>query len=182
MISRVENEREQKIFDSIWMEVWDEKGFEHETTEGEAYLLYVEEQPAGTVQFIPYDPEQASELHRVFDFSEIERVRNSGGRVFIIDKFAIVKAFRSTSALDLLMFSLFEYAEKRRQLYAVALLDPLLYRLIRFHYHFKVERVGGRTEYKGAEVIPILIDSRYFLDRKGEFDWYKEAAAAMSGG
>lgn len=179
MIIRVENEREQSIFDSLWMKVWDEKGFEHENTEGDAYLLYVDDTPAGTVQFTPYDPNDSDELHRVFDFSQIDRIRRYFRQVFVIDKFAIAKEFRSTSALDFLMFHLFDYAEQHQKLFAIALLDPLLYRLIRFHYHFRVERVGERTMYKGAEVIPILIDSNYFLNRKSDYGWYRRASEAL---
>ncbi|RJE90928.1 hypothetical protein D3P07_02265 [Paenibacillus sp. 1011MAR3C5] len=179
MIIRVENERERSQFDNLWMEVWDEKGFEHEKTVGDAYLLYVGGKPAGTAEFAPYDPQGADELHRVFDFSGIDCIRRHHRQVFVIDKFAIAKEFRSSSALDLLMYNLFDYAETRQKLFAIALLDPLLYRLIRFHYHFRVEKVGDRTSYKGAEVIPVLIDSNYFLNRKWDYAWYRKAAAEL---
>lgn len=179
MIIRVENERERQEFDNLWQKVWDEKGFEHEESAGDAYLLYVDGMPAGTAEFAPYDPAESDELHRVLDFSAVDRIRQYHQQVFIIDKFAIAKEFRSSSALDLLMYNLFDYAETRQKLYAIALLDPLLYRLIRFHYHFRVEKVGDRTLYKGAEVIPVLIDSNYFLNRKWDYTWYRKAAAEL---
>ncbi|REK76029.1 GNAT family N-acetyltransferase [Paenibacillus paeoniae] len=181
MIILVENEREQREFDKLWMKVWDEKGFQYEKTEGDAYLLYVDGRPAGTAQFTPYDPFGSEELNRVFDFSRIDRIRRHHRQVFVIDKFAIAKEYRSSSALDLLMYNLFDYAETRQKLFAIALLDPLLYRLIRFHYHFRVEKVGERTMYKGAEVIPVLIDSNYFLNRKWDYDWYRKAAVELGG-
>lgn len=180
MIVHVSTQREKALFDSIWMKVWDEKGFEHEYADGDCFLFYAEGKAAGTVQFVPYLPEDGDDLHGVVNHGAIERLRHYPGQVFIIDKFAIAKAYRSSSLLDMLMFSLFEYAEKRQQLYAIALLDPLLYRLIRFQYHFQVEKVGPRVMYKGADVIPILMDSRYFLSKKSEFEWYRETAAALS--
>jgi hypothetical protein len=180
LIIQVSTQREKALFDSIWMKVWDEKGFEHEHVEGDCFLFCQDGKAAGTVQFVPYHPEDLGDLHAVMDRSANERLRRYPGQVFIIDKFAIAKAYRSSCLLDMLMFSLFEYAEKRQQLYAIALLDPLLYRLIRFQYHFQVEKIGPRVMYKGAEVIPILMDSRYFLSRKAEFGWYRETAAALS--
>ncbi|MCR2804848.1 hypothetical protein [Paenibacillus soyae] len=180
MIVQVSTEKEKALFDSIWMKVWDEKGFEHEHADGDCFLFYADGKAAGTVQFVPYRNEDGGDWQRVLNPDAADRLRRYPGQVFMIDKFAIVKAYRSSSLLDMLMFSLFEYAEKGNQLYAIALLDPLLYRLIRFQYHFKVEKIGARAMYKGAEVIPILMDSRYFLSRKAEFGWYRETAAALS--
>lgn len=182
MIIQVRTERQKAAFDGIWKRVWDEKGFEHEQTEGDSFLLYIEGHPAGTIQFIPFvSVNDREELEKLCGSKLLDKLNDCPGHVFVIDKFAIAKDFRSTRALDMLMFSLFEYAEKNRQLYAVALLDPLFYRLIRFQYHFKVEKLGARVYYKGADVIPILMDGRYFLEQKAKFGWYQEAAAALAG-
>lgn len=182
MIIQVTDKRQKAVFDGIWKKVWDEKGFDHEHTEGDSFLLYIEGSPAGTIQFIPFDMvNDREELEKLCGSKLLDLRSVYPGQVFVIDKFAIAKEFRSTRALDMLMFSLFEYAEKNRQLYAVALLDPLFYRLIRFQYHFKVEKIGARVYYKGADVIPILMDGRYFLEQKAKYGWYREAAAALAG-
>lgn len=182
MIIQVTNEIQKALFDGIWKKVWDEKGFEHEHSDGDSFLLYVEGRAAGTIQFVPLDFRgNGKEFEKLCDGSRIATLKAHPGQVFVIDKFAIAKEFRSTRALDMLMFSLFEYAEKNRQLYAVALLDPLFYRLIRFQYHFKVEKIGARVYYKGADVIPILMDGRHFLEQKGRYEWYREVAAALGG-
>ncbi|MEK3882773.1 hypothetical protein [Paenibacillus sp. PL2-23] len=179
MIIQVANDKQKIVFDHIWMQVWDEKGFEHEHVDGDCFLFYTEGKAAGTVQFVPFHDQALAEWSDFLHQDAIERLGRYPGQVFIIDKFAISRGFRSSNLLDLLMFSLFEYAESRDQLYAVALLDPLLYRLIRFQYHFRVEKIGPKAMYKGAEVIPILMDSRYFLSRKAELGWYRETAAAL---
>jgi|GEM_PF-394035 hypothetical protein len=184
MIRKVETEYDRQLFNGIWMKAWEEKGFEYEFCPGDCYLVFHGGQAAGTVQFTLYVPEEADQLHEACRFDAIPALREPAvnGKVSIIDKFAIKKEFRSTQALDTLMFCLFQYAERHDKTYCIALLDPLVYRLVRFHYQFPVAKAGNRAYYKGADVIPVIIDCRYFLDRKLHYDWYVRVAALLQPG
>ncbi|WP_168121700.1 hypothetical protein [Paenibacillus sp. HB172176] len=179
MIKKVETQQDLHIFNSIWMKAWEEKGFEYEFTAGDSYLIYQDEAAAGTVQFAAYEPESAEDMHRVFQFCGLKKIKDNLERIFIIDKFAVKKEYRSSQILDLMMYCVFDYAERNRKSYSIALIDPLFYRLLRFQYHFNIEQAGKRAIYKGADVIPIIIDTHYFLSCKEQYAWYNHIASSL---
>jgi len=179
MFRKVETQQDMYWFNKIWMKVWHEKGFEYEFTFGDSYLIYKGDQPAGTVQFMPYLPDEADDLHSVYPFYRSPLVRDSAEHTAIIDKVAILKEYRSGHLLDILLYVMFEYAERYNKHCYIALLDPPLYRVLRLVYRFPIEKLSGKIFYKGADVIPVIIDMKYFLSQKLKYRWYNQVTASL---
>jgi hypothetical protein len=173
LFKTVESEWELAIFNSIWISVWEEKGFELEHTNQavERYLAVSGEgQCVGTSEIKPYLP-GLNEIDTVAPFRQHPKVIEDPTRVAEIDKIAVLQNYRGQQAISDLLSSAVYCAEKYNFRYFISLLEPVFYRALRITFHIPMEKVGGRQFYKGDDVIPVLFDMEAIYRNKQEYKW-----------
>jgi GNAT superfamily N-acetyltransferase len=173
MYKLVDNAEEEQIFNEIWTEAWQEKGFELEFTSQVLgrYLVYNEgAKPIATVELKPYFPGE-SDLDKWVPFAQHPAIISAQGKIAEVDKVAIHKDHRGKN-LSRLLATLVLLAEQNGIQEYVALLEPVLFRILEVKYHVPLSRVGEKLFYKGDDVIPVIIHAEEFFNNKQQYDWF----------
>lgn len=173
MFKSVKSEWELAVFNSIWVSVWEEKGYELEYTNQvvERYLAISEDgQFVGTSEIKPYLPGY-NEIDSVAPFSHHPKIIDDPTRVAEIDKIAILQQYRGQQPISDLLSSAVYCAEKYNFRYFISLLEPVFYRALRITFHVPVEKIADRRFYKGDDVIPVLFDMEQVYQNKWKYEW-----------
>ncbi|EGW37858.1 hypothetical protein [Desulfosporosinus sp. OT] len=155
---KVTDEKELRIFNSIWTTVWKEKGYE---TEGEhsddstKFIIYSGYKPSGTVEFKSYNKQ--SPINQVFPFFQLCADLKIGN-VVEVDKMAILKEYRRTPDFGKLILLVFDYFMNEDIKYGIALIEPKLFRLLHMATGKAIQPVGSKLFYKGDYVVPVILN------------------------
>ncbi|CAM3322476.1 hypothetical protein PALU110988_16140 [Paenibacillus lupini] len=173
MFKSVKSEWELAMFNSIWVSVWEEKGYELEYTNQvvERFLAVSDDgEYVGTSEIKPYLLGH-NEIESVAPFRHHPKIIDDPARVAEIDKIAILQHFRGQQPISDLLSSAVYCAEKYNFRYFISLLEPVFYRALRITFHIPMEKVGGKQFYKGDDVIPVLFDMEHIYRNKKQYDW-----------
>jgi len=163
----------ERQFNSIWKNVWKEKGYELEQDQNFLdRLLIMNNQHVhiGTVEFKPYLISSEHYLNQLAPFAEQEEIAAAPHRVMEVDKVALLKEHRGPN-LSRLLAAIVHYSEYYNYEYTVCLLEPVFFRALRVSFRIPVKQVGSRIPYKGDDVIPSLINCSQIYQNKTNFDW-----------
>lgn len=147
MFKSVKSEWELAVFNSIWVSVWEEKGYEleHAAQVVERYLAVAEDgQFVGTSEIKPYLP-GLNEIDTVAPFQQHFKITQDPTRVAEIDKIAVLQHYRGQQPISDLLSSAVYCAEKYHFRYFISLLEPVFYRALRITFRVPMEKVGGKT-------------------------------------
>lgn len=170
MYTKVQTMQEQEVFNRIWEECWDEKGFEFEYFEGtDQFVFWKDGQAIACVELKKYNIKD-----EVFGFSECEHLKGQFERVMEIDKLSILKEHRGMGMLEEIIFFLMEYMKEKELSYFTTLLEPRLFITLKRMFRLPVEEVGKRFLYKGDIVVPTTIDVQEAIRRETKMKWYIE--------
>lgn len=157
----VENEKELKIYNGIWEQVWKNEGYELEYSDGvvDKYLIEEDGQFIGTIEIKSYSDK--SIINQYYPFIENGKIREFMDKTIEIDKVSIKEDCRKSGALKSSLSALKQYAIKNDVRYAIALMEPKFYRVCRL-IGVPFEEIGGKFFYKGGNVVPVIIDAEKF--------------------
>ncbi|GAB6552691.1 hypothetical protein bcgnr5378_05880 [Bacillus cereus] len=168
MYTKVQTEQEKVIFNGIWEECWNEKGFGLEYFQGtDQFIFWKDGQAVGCVEIKKY-----SLKNEAFPFSGCEQLKGKFDTVMEVDKLSILKEFRGKGMLEDIMYFLSEYMKEKELTYFTALLEPRLYLTLK--RSLLVEQVGEKLHYKGDDVVPSIINVHKAIQKLEEKKWYKE--------
>ncbi|WP_064091533.1 GNAT family N-acetyltransferase [Rossellomorea aquimaris] len=158
MYKKVETNEEMRIFDSIWIPAWQEKGFELECQLGqvERFLISNYKEYIGTLSLRPYNND--STIDDVFKFREINMIKGNSGYVIEIEKFAIAKKYRGIKNLQLMMLTILELARNNHCKYYIAVIDSVFCHVIQKVSPSTVFKLGSTIKYKNTSLVPIIVD------------------------
>ncbi|WP_336784473.1 GNAT family N-acetyltransferase [Paenibacillus sp. MMO-177] len=180
MFKSVKSDWELAVFNSIWVSVWEEKGYEleHAAQVVERYLAVAEDgQCVGTSEIKPYLP-GLNEIDTVAPFQQHIKIIEDPTRVAEIDKIAVLQHYRGQQPISDLLSSAVYCAEKYNFRYFISLLEPVFYRALRITFRVPMEKVGGKTFYKGDDVIPVIFDMESIYRNKEAYNWLVYPAAS----
>jgi hypothetical protein len=173
MYEIVTTQHQKELFDSIWQEVWEEKGYEVEQTENtiSQLLLKENENYVGTVEFKKLTD---SESQNAFDFEAFPLLQRDYTTIVEIDKLAVAKGYRKISTLRNILSTIVYFSKESDIPWLVALIEPQLYAVVSRHFWGDVQKLGPAFYYKGDNVIPICIDASVQTPTKKEYPWLVE--------
>ncbi|PGX07765.1 GNAT family N-acetyltransferase [Bacillus sp. AFS033286] len=170
MYTKVQTEQEKGIFNRIWEECWNEKGYELEYFQGtDQFIFWKDGQAIGCVEIKKYNIK-----NEVFPFSKCEQLKGQLETVMEVDKLSILKEFRGKGMLESILFFLSEYMKEKELMYFITLLEPKLYLALKRFFRLPVEKVGKTFHYKGDDVVPTITDVHKTIQRQEKMKWYKE--------
>lgn len=149
-----------KIFNELWVEVWQEKGYELEFTEEECdrFILFEDELAIGTIELKKHNG--VSKINETFPFN---LTTFDYCKVVEVDKIALIKKHRTIKNFGKLLILLSNYTYAYRVDCFIGLVEPMLYRLLHMKFGNIIEKIGEKFYYKGDFVIPITIETRKLL-------------------
>ena len=183
MFKIVENEEERLVFNLIWTQAWEEKGFDLEYFAEvlDQCLIFDETQnPVATVEIKPYHVQPQGDLDKIAPFYKQALIQADPHHIAEVDKVAILKEHRRGRNLDRLLAAIVLYAEKNNIHHYVTLLEPVLFRALKVSYHVPMTRVGGKVFYKGDYVIPAIIHAQQFSQSKETYPWFMDVCQHVS--
>jgi hypothetical protein len=176
IFKKVQTVTEQNVFNEIWMEAWNEKGYDHEIINGSVDQYLIQDESGnfiGTVEFIPFDPSgKRSTVQDVFDFSTCTEVMRSHEKVYEIDKVAIRPSDRRLTNVTRLFSGITLFAEEKQIDYYVALIVPSFYLLLR-KFRIPLMKLGEEVIHKGSRFIPIIIFVKEIYQNRSLYSWMK---------
>jgi hypothetical protein len=173
MYKKVETPEDLEDFNGIWMECWQEKGYDFEFNAHQSDRFLIKDSSevwVGTVELQPYTLDEGTEINQAYPFNHLSLLKEDMLHTIIIDKVAILKEYRGKN-LDMLLSVVIHHAELHNQKYCVALLERLFYKALRYVYKVPFEMVGEKRFYKGDHVIPSVINLHEIYTNKEQFDW-----------
>lgn len=159
-------------YNRIWSEVWKEKGFELEVENEVMDKLLVSNEHdefIGTFEVKPYQPDKV-ELREVATFHLQPELISSIEKVAEVDKVALLPEHRGNN-ISRLLSAMVYYADRHLLDYYVCLLEPVFARALRISFKVPMRKIGGRTPYKGDDVVPTIIDVGRIRRNKHEYPW-----------
>ncbi|PLT32532.1 hypothetical protein [Bacillus sp. V5-8f] len=170
---KVQGEEDFEIFYNTLMPSWIEMNYVLECVLGDVtrYIVYNNlKQPIGTAEAIPYKPNGESYLDQFFPFKDLEIVKQNYKYIVEAEGLTIHPKFRGKHNLDRLLYTLVEHCRINNIKYAVALINPSLYVLLKRMYKIPIEKVGN--EYiSNFTAYPIIIDAQYMYKNIHQFSW-----------
>ncbi|MFS1516343.1 GNAT family N-acetyltransferase [Bacillus sp. SCS-151] len=159
------------LFNNIKQSCWQEKGFEMEHNQhSDKFLLIADNGEAGgTVEFSP------SAYMSEFTSKIFKDVIKEDMKVFEIDGYAVLPHYRGVLGMNGIRLAV-QYAERYKYTHAIALCDPKVYQYIDKVYKCDIKQVSDKFFYKGADVIPAIMDAVVVYENKNTFNWWKEMA------
>ena len=189
MFKKVETENEQAIFEQIWSDVCEEKGFlpdpcvDHATrylidnrlvVNGQTVVPEEGFQYIGTIELVPYNPAVYTTVEGRFEpYDTYHKVKDHGHRTFEIDKLCITKDYRSKGHLPDVLHALMEHGEEANVKYYIATTEYAFYRTLKIGCSVKLEQIGDRIRRPKNSMIPMLCDVDVLFARIDEYEWYQ---------
>ncbi|MDX8365296.1 GNAT family N-acetyltransferase [Cytobacillus sp. IB215665] len=158
-----------ELFNNIKQCCWQEKGFEMERNQhSDKFLLIANNgEVGGTVEFTP------STYMSNFTRDIFKDVITEDMKVLEIDGYAVLPKYRGVLGMSGIRLAV-QYAEKYKYTHAVALCDPKVFHYIHKVYKCDIKQVSDMFFYKGADVIPAIMDAIVVYENKHTFKWWKE--------
>ncbi|GAA4703094.1 GNAT family N-acetyltransferase [Brevibacillus fulvus] len=170
MYKRVDSKELLDTFHRIKEEVWNEMGFEMEYAKkgSDLFLLLGEDgQPGGTIEFTPIS--QSTDFIKNVFLDVLEE----GLHYFEGDSLAVLPKYRGKLG-RMAVCLMVDYAEKHGFTHMIGIADPAFYQQLINKYKLHVKQVKEAFFYKGADVIPVVIDIKEVFENKHHprFSWY----------
>ena len=165
--SKVKNDAQLRVFNSIWTRSWEEKGFELEySQQADRYLINNRraKRYVATLELKPFDGPDA-EINTAFPFWNYPYIRDNLHHVCEVDKISILKEYRGRGTLNGIFFTMLLHALRHNTKYYVALIDPYLYEAVVQGFKLPAEQLGEKIFYKGEYAIPMVLSVEYFLEK-----------------
>ncbi|MCA1055235.1 hypothetical protein LCM10_09590 [Rossellomorea aquimaris] len=180
MYKKVETPEDVEYFNGIWMECWQEKGYDFEINPHHTARFLIKDPSdvwVGTVEIQPYSLDGELEVNQAYPFNHKPLLLEDMFQTIIIDKVAILKEYRGKN-LNTLLSVIIHHAELHSQKYCVALLERVFYKALRNVYKVPFEIIGEMRFYKGDYVIPSVINLQTIYSNKEQFDWLVDISEA----
>src|SRR5690625_3371667 len=155
MYERVKTRRQQKKFEKTWEYFCKKYNWYNDpyAKDGNRYNLllhkrqfYKPREVIGTIEFIPYDPNNPNSTvegkHR-FEYSKLSNVIKYEKRIWEIDKLCIHEAYQRKGYFSLLVHIIMEHASKNNTKYYLALIEKKFYRMLKISFGSIVEQQGS---------------------------------------
>ncbi|WP_246944996.1 hypothetical protein [Bacillus pinisoli] len=175
MYKKVVTQEDLRIFDSVWIPAWQEKGFDLECLLGpvDRYLIKDNhEEVIGTVGFRAYNFD--SPIDDVYPFKTNQIICNNKNNIIEIDKLAIIKEQRGIENLERVLLTIIDYARHRDYQYYIATIDAAFYKVIQKIYPTSLYTLHKRIKYKDTYLVPIIIDAHYTLSNTHKYYWLRK--------
>lgn len=170
-----------KRFRKIVDKVWEEQGFEVTySQDGEKFILKdVNGVDVGTFQFSLYKNNKTNECDEIYNFGDLQEIKNNYGYVIEIDKFALCEEGRFENTVRLL-YSLYFIAKANNIKYGIALFNPKLFPLFKRRRIPYVDFPEHTEEFQGAPVTPGYIDFEKMYSNSDKVRGLKEIEAEFA--
>ena len=155
--TKVSSIEQLKVFNELWVQVWQEKGYQLEFTEEECdrFILFERELPIGTIEFKKYN--RSSIINGTFPFY---LTTSNYAKVVEVDKIALIKKHRTIKNFGKILRLLSNYIDTYRIDGFIGLMEPMLYRLLHIKLGDNIISAGKKFYYKGDFVIPIFFETQ----------------------
>ncbi|MFT4412550.1 hypothetical protein ACLM5H_01700 [Fredinandcohnia humi] len=123
--------------------------------------LFSPKKVIGTIEFIPYDPNNPNstvEGPYKGNFSRIEEIGKNQSRVWEIDKLCISENFQRKGNFQSLLHIFHHHAKLHQPKYYIALIEKKFYRMLRISFGFSVEQKGEALKGQKTVLIPIVFN------------------------
>lgn len=166
-----ENQNQLDTFNHIWIECWNEKGYELEFNQNSDKFIILDEngKVIGTTEFIKYEIGK-NFCEDIYPFKDLQQIKNNHNRVIEIDKIALTKKFRGKNVQEIL-YTIYKYAQENNIQFAIGLMEPIFYKAMKLFYKMPITKLSRKKFYKGDWVIPVIIDCEYVLNNSQEYKW-----------
>jgi hypothetical protein len=174
----VRSQEDYDVFYNILIPSWIEAGFELDCLLGDVdrFIIFNDKsQPVGTVGMIKYVPGKSSDIDTFFPFKDNEIIKNSCGKVFEIDYLSVHPAHRKEPNLERILYTIAEYSRLKKMKYGIAIINPLLFRLLKRVYRIPIYQLGEIVKVNritnSYQVLPVLIDVENVYKNISKYDW-----------
>lgn len=181
MYEKVKTRRQQRKFEKTWEYFCKKYNWYNDpyAKDGDRYNLLLHKRPSykpkkviGTVEFIPYDPNNPNStvegINR-FEFSKLSDVRLYQNRTWEVDKLCIHEDYQRKGYFLLFLHIIMEHANKHNTKYYLALIEKRLYQMLKVSFGSNVEQQGSPLVGPGdSSLIPTTIHiEKLLMDEKG---------------
>jgi hypothetical protein len=174
----VQAQEDYDTFYNILIPSWIEAGFELECLLGnvERFIIFNDRlQPVGTVGMIKYVPCKSSVIDTIFPFKDNEIIKDSYEKVFEIEYLSIHPEHRKEPNLERILYTIAEYSRLKKMKYGIAIINPLLFHLLKRMYKVPIYQLGEIIERNNLssnyQVLPVLIDVESVYKNISKYDW-----------
>jgi hypothetical protein len=164
---KVENKKQEEIFDCLWKAICVEKGAYYIPRQGieERYLFENEkEEVVATLEFVPRNND-FSIVDKYHDFSQHEILQNK--KIAEVGKISITKGYRGKKVLDAIMGKICEYAQEKKIDAFIGVMETVFKRSISISYGYSPIEAGESISLKkkGVFMQPVIIDTTEMVER-----------------
>ena len=162
MFKLVQTTKEHETFENIWRSIAKEKHFvvDEDRNRSVRYLFYEKNQPIGTMEFVPYNPEIFTTVEKDFAFSKIPEIQKHRSTTWEVDKVGFLPDYRGRGYVQWVIDCLMHHHVLHQNTHVVCLFDRKFYRLLRILYReYPMQQVGEAFVAKGEiePIIPVVI-------------------------
>ncbi|WP_461200775.1 GNAT family N-acetyltransferase [Anoxybacillus sp. TBDG-1] len=162
----VETAEEQKLFQRIYEQIWEEVGFQKEQSSpfSKKYLFFEEGKAVGTLELYPFDPQSPYSIEKDFSFSKHEKILEGlkkGKVIWEVDKVGILPAHRGKGFMELLVQFFIEHRKNYGLDLGIFLLEERFFRVLKKIYTEKILfSIGPSLIFEGErkKVVPSIVD------------------------
>ena len=168
------NDNQLNTFNRIWIECWNEKGYELEFTPHSDKFIILDEngKGIGTTEFIKYNIGKNA-CEEVYSYKDLVQVKNNIDRIVEIDKIALSKTFRGKN-VEKILYIIYKYTKDNNIPIGIGLMEPIFYKAMKLFYKIPITKLSKKKFYKGDWVIPVIIDVEYIHNNPQEFKLISE--------
>lgn len=187
MLRLVNSEYLKQVFDEIWKQVYSLCNYELEEFNGEDVVRFVvkhhtKETHVGTIEILLDYKKNGKDYEDLFKFSKTKEIKRKQKKTCIIQKVAILPEYQGGGYLEYLLNGMVYAIEKHDLDYAIAFIEPKLYLALKMMYGVEIfkpinpdtGKSAKRFEYKGDDVIPVVIDLKATLTKKEKLTWIRQ--------
>lgn len=163
---KVTTKEDLAIFKDIWLKACVEMEYESEPFPENAVRYLVTNKKGdyiGTIEFIPYNPDEFSTIEKYHSFREDREVFDNKEFVYEVDKVAILKEHRKSwhvfTFLEIMMANAVEYDS----LYYLGFMEKMFFRLARIYFKGQPIQVSKEWVWDEHTLIPVKMDVKKSL-------------------
>ncbi|PLT32128.1 GNAT family N-acetyltransferase [Bacillus sp. V5-8f] len=175
MIKKVNSTVELNVFNSIWLQCWEEKGYEAEFSE-HVFGRYLVSNSAGEhIGVFEFKKLTHSLIDEEFPFTSFAFIKDNIEKTLELDKLSILPSYRGGKVLSEMLTHMIKVAVENDISYFIALIEPKLYLALKRFYKAPIQKLGDVFFYKGDNVVPISIDLKLVINNIENYDWYNDS-------
>ncbi|PLS17838.1 hypothetical protein CVD28_09055 [Bacillus sp. M6-12] len=175
MIKKVNSTLELNVFNSIWLQCWEEKGYEAEFSEYVFGRYLVSNNDGEHIGVFEFKQLAHSLIDEEFPFTSFPFIKENFEKTFELDKLSILPAYRGGKVLSEMLSHMVKVSIENDISYFIALIEPKLYLALKRFYKVPIQKLGEAFFYKGDNVVPISIDLKLVINNLENFDWYYDS-------